>query len=200
VRGRKGDKKSLLQAFQPLLVIVTGRHELRNVNHIEAAGNMLNLAGNQLFSAMYINELLNRVLPKEVPHPELYHLYLNTLNQLKSDSHIEPILREFESSLLNDLGYGLDLSCEYDTQLPIEKEYEYCVIPEQGLQRIAKPVAGSNRFNGQALLHMQQQQWNENSLHCAKRINRMSLSHLLGHKPLKSRELFLTASQITSKR
>ena len=200
VRGKKGDKKSLLQAFQPLLIVATGRHELRNVNHLEAAGGMLNLQGNQLFCAMYINELLNRLLPKEVPHPELYQIYAETLAKLKFDMNIEPILREFELNLLDDLGYGLDLSCEYDTQVPISKEYDYCVVPEQGLQRIVKQVVLGNRFSGESIMNMREQHWDPQSLHCAKRINRMSLSHILGHKPLKSRELFLSASQITRKR
>jgi DNA repair protein RecO (recombination protein O) len=52
VRGNKGDKKSLLQSFQLLLLSVSGRHELRNLNQLESAGPRLQLGGNQLFSAM----------------------------------------------------------------------------------------------------------------------------------------------------
>mgnify|MGYP000335182241 CR=1 FL=1 len=60
----KCDKKSLLQSFQLLLLSVSGRHELRNLNQLESAGPRLQLGGNQLFSAMYINEVHNRLLPK----------------------------------------------------------------------------------------------------------------------------------------
>ena len=127
VRGNKGDKKSLLQSFQPLLLSVTGKHELRNLNQLESAGSMLQLVGHQLFSAMYLNELLNRLLPKEVPHPELFQSYQQSLNWLASDGDIEPCLRQFELLLLEDLGYGIDLTQEYENGQPVEANVDYCL-------------------------------------------------------------------------
>ena len=41
VRGSKSDKKSLLQPFQPLLIGVSGRYELKNLQQVESTGAML---------------------------------------------------------------------------------------------------------------------------------------------------------------
>lgn len=190
VRGNKGDKKSLLQSFQPLLLSVSGKHELRNLNQLESAGSMLKLVGHQLFSAMYLNELLNRLLPKEVPHPELFQAYQHSLKWLSNGGDIEPCLREFELLLLEDMGYGIDLTQEYENGQTVEPNIDYCLVIENGMRRIDKEAKGSNRFSGESLLQVSHHHWTPNSLQCAKRITRMALAPLLGRKPLKSRELF----------
>jgi DNA repair protein RecO (recombination protein O) len=190
VRGNKGDKKSLLQSFQLLLLSVSGKHELRNLNQLESAGSMMKLVGHQLFSAMYLNELLNRLLPKEVPHPELFHAYQQSLKWLTSGGDIEPCLRQFELLLLEDMGYGIDLTQEYENSQTVEADVDYCLVLESGMRRIDDSAQGTNRFSGEALLQVSNNVWTPNSLQCAKRITRMALSPLLGHKPLKSRELF----------
>jgi DNA repair protein RecO (recombination protein O) len=190
VRGSKNEKKSLLQSFQPLLLNLTGKHELRNLNQLESNGPMLHLTDHQLFSAMYLNELLNRVLPKEVPHPELFHVYQQSLQWLASSQDIEPCLRQFEMLLLEDLGFGFDLTHEYENGLSVEPGVDYCLVLESGIKRIDNHALGSNRFSGKALLQVSEQQWTASSLQCAKRISRMALAPLLGNKPLKSRELF----------
>jgi DNA repair protein RecO (recombination protein O) len=190
VRGNKSDKKSLLQSFQPLLLSISGKHELRNLNQMESAGSMFKLVGHQLFSAMYLNELLNRLLPKEVPHPELYQSYQQSLNWLASNGDIEPCLRQFELLLLDDLGYGIDLTQEYENGQPVELDAHYCLILENGIRRVDHLAQGTNRFSGDALLQVSHNVWTPSSLQCAKKITRMALSPLLGRKPLKSRELF----------
>ena len=174
VRGNKGDKKSLLQAFQPLLLSVSGKHELRNLNQLESAGSMLKLVGHQLFSAMYLNELLNR----------------QSLKWLASGGDIEPCLRQFELLLLQDMGYGIDLTQEYENSQTVEADVDYCLVLENGFRRIDDSAQGTNRFSGEALLQVSHNVWTPNSLQCAKRITRMALAPLLGRKPLKSRELF----------
>jgi DNA repair protein RecO (recombination protein O) len=195
VRGNKSDKKSLLQSFQPLLLSISGKHELRNLHQLESAGSMLQLVGNQLFSAMYLNELLNRVLPKEVPHPELFLSYQQSLKWLAKGGDIEPCLRQFELLLLDDMGYGIDLTQEYENDKTVEPNVDYCLVLENGIRRIdmigqGAHTQGTNRFSGEALLQVSKNVWTPNSLQCAKRITRMALSPLLGRKPLKSRELF----------
>jgi DNA repair protein RecO (recombination protein O) len=190
VRGNKSDKKSLLQSFQPLLFSVSGKHELRNLNQLESAGSMMKLVGHQLFSAMYLNELLNRLLPKEVPHPELFQAYHQSLNWLANGDDIEPCLRQFELLLLDDMGYGIDLTQEYENGQTVEADVDYCLVLENGMRRIDNDAQGTNRFSGEALLQVSNNVWSPNSLQCAKRITRMALSPLLGRKPLKSRELF----------
>jgi DNA repair protein RecO (recombination protein O) len=190
VRASKSDKKSSLQAFQPLLLSISGRHELKNLSQLETTAPMLPLAGKCLFSAMYINELLNRLLAAEIPHPELYIRYQECLGLLARNAEIEPTLRQFELGLLDDLGYGLDLSQEYQDGEPLEPDAFYTFVHEHGLQRIIQQKTSANCFKGDILLQVSHSDWNRSSLNCAKQITRVALFQLLGDKPLKSRELF----------
>jgi DNA repair protein RecO (recombination protein O) len=190
VRGNKSDKKSLLQAFQPLLFSLSGKHELKNLNQLESSGPMLNLVGKHLFSAMYVNEVMNRLLAPEIPQPELFLSYQHSLNMLAQGEPIEPSLREFELALLNDQGYGFDLTHEYQGGEAVDPQGHYAFILEHGLQHCPIPLKSPNYFSGETLLKVSRLDWDKSSLHCAKYLTRMTLSPLLGGKALKSRELF----------
>lgn len=191
VRGSKSDKKSLLQSFQPLLLSVYGKQELKNLRQVEARGPALMLSGNNLFSAMYLNEILNRLLGVEQSHSELYVLYENSLLALSQQKDIEPVLREFELGLLDELGYGLDFNSEWQTGEAIEPALYYTLVLEHGFQLLSAADRTSNCFLGENLQKISHYQWDKASLNAAKRISRMALSALLGQKPLKSRELFV---------
>ncbi|MFO6383369.1 DNA repair protein RecO, partial [Pseudomonas aeruginosa] len=81
-----------------------GRGELKTVARLESAGipNLLN--GQALFSGLYLNELLIRLLPAEDPQPEIFAHYAATLPLLAEGRPIEPLLRAFEWRLLEQLG------------------------------------------------------------------------------------------------
>ncbi|MFT4993820.1 MAG: DNA repair protein RecO (recombination protein O) [Paraglaciecola sp.] len=190
VRGSKSDKKSLLQAFQPLLLSLSGKHELKNLNQLESNGPMLNLTGKRLFSAMYINEVMNRLLAPEIPQPELFLHYRQSLAYLAQGEEIEPTLREFELALLEELGYGFDLTHEYQQGEAVDPQAYYVFIVEHGLVHCPGPQQSANYFSGETLLKVSRFDWDKSSLHCAKYLSRLTLSPLLGGRPLKSRELF----------
>lgn len=190
IRGSKNDKKSLLQPFQALLLGLSGRHELKNLQQVDALGVSYNLEGHHLFSAMYINELLSRLLAKEIPQPELYHLYQTTLLALSQNAAIEPQLRQFELSLIADLGYGIDFLYDCNTGQDIEPMAYYSFIQEQGWLRLKQKSADKHCFLGEHIMQISDYVWTPASLLCAKTISRITLARLLGNKPLKSRELF----------
>lgn len=190
VRGSKSDKKSLLQPFQALLINVSGKHELKNLQQLESSGPMLGLTANALFSAMYLNEILNRLLAVEIPQPEIFALYQQSLHGLAAGGQIEPILRQFELGLLNELGYGLDLAHDCDSGLALAGDAYYQLIPEQGLRAVPSATRSALCFSGKVLLQVAIEQWDKTSLQCAKRITRSTMAALLGNKPLFSRELF----------
>lgn len=196
VRGSKNDKKSLLQPFQSLVINLYGRHELKNLSSVESVGAMHRHSGNRLFSALYINELLNRTLLPEVQYSDLYDLYLASLVRLSSDESIEPILREFELHLLRELGYTVDLRNDWQTGQALEAQAYYTFVSQHGLQRLIGRDQTQNCFSTEELNKIASCQWDKQSLRCAKIICRMALHPLLGEKPLKSRELFQQLEQI----
>ncbi|WP_340680306.1 DNA repair protein RecO [Paraglaciecola sp.] len=190
IRGAKNDKKSLLQPFQVLQLSLAGKHELKNLQQVEALAPSFNLQGTRLFAAMYINELLNRLLAHDIPQADLFSLYQTTLQALALDQPLEPILRQFELSLLTDLGYGIDFLQDAELGQPVETEAFYGFVYEQGWLRLEQPNNRRNCFKGETLMQVEQFVWTPASLLCAKQIARLCLAQLLGNKPLKSRELF----------
>lgn len=112
LRGARGKAGALARPFVPLEAEWRGRGELKTVARLESAGvpNLLN--GQALFSGLYLNELLIRLLPAEDPQPEIFAHYAATLPLLAAGRPIEPLLRAFEWRLLEQLGYGFALDVD----------------------------------------------------------------------------------------
>ncbi|WP_088330134.1 DNA repair protein RecO [Lacimicrobium sp. SS2-24] len=195
VRNSKSARGSLVQPFLPLQLSVAGRHELKTLRHLESAGKGFSLLGNHLYCAMYLNELLLRLLPPDMPFDILYQAYTMSLQGLAAKADIEPILREYELLLLQELGYGIPLSHTGDSGEPIEQTGVYQYSPQLGLIAHKGRYVPQHSFSGEVLLDMAQAHWHPQSLKAAKRLTRMALKPLLGDKPLKSRELFLQPIQ-----
>src|SRR5690606_18409766 len=96
-----------LQPFVPCLLSWQGRGELKTLTQAEIAAARPPLIGHHLYSALYANELIMRLLPAHDAHPEIYDCYEVLLDELGVHSEIEPSLRRFELSLLEFLGYGI---------------------------------------------------------------------------------------------
>ncbi|ALS99535.1 DNA repair protein RecO [Lacimicrobium alkaliphilum] len=198
VRNSKQARSSLVQAFLPLQLSLAGRHDLKTLRQIEASGPAFALYGHHLYSAMYLNELLLRLLPADIPFDILYQAYGMSLQGLAAKADIEPILREYELLLLQELGYAVALSHTGDKGEPVQPDALYQFSPQQGLIKQRGGYAPGQSFSGSALLDIAQAEWHSESLKAAKRLTRIALKPLLGDKPLKSRELFLQPVQESS--
>jgi len=194
---KKGSsKQSLLQPLTPLYLGWKGRGELPYLTHLEAAASRIQVASEALYSLFYLNELLMRLLHRHDPHPELFDLYHQTLNQLDADTDVEVALREFEFTLLEVLGYGISFECDHlgeaihpDAQYLLDIDGRFQVIND--MDHSLKKMQQSVTFMGSQLLSIQSKNWqNSNTLSDAKRLARLSLRPLIGDKPLNSRKLF----------
>ena len=74
-------------------------------------------------SGLYVNELVNRVVPRFDPHPDIFMGYGETVEAL-SYGPSEPILRRFELRLLSELGYRVDWFCDSEDDV-IQPECTY---------------------------------------------------------------------------
>ena len=188
LRSARGKAGTLARPFVPLEVEFRGRGELKNVGRMESAGVSTWLNGEALFSGLYLNELLIRLLPSEDPHPAVFDHYAATLLALAEGRPLEPLLRSFEWRLLDDLGYGFALNRDIH-QAPIEADGMYRLKVDAGLERVYLPQPGL--FNGVELLAMAEANWSApGALPAAKRLMRQALAVHLGGRPLVSRELF----------
>lgn len=193
LRSARGKTGSLARPFVPLELELRGRGELKTVARLESAGIPHLLGGDALFSGLYLNELLIRLLPVEDPHPRLFEHYAATLAALAAGRPLEPLLRAFEWRLLDDLGYGFALDRDCQGQ-PVDAEALYQWLPEVGFQPVAQLQPGL--FHGRELLALAQADWMlPGALAAAKRLMRQALAPHLGGRPLVSRELFINRKE-----
>ncbi|MDG9925237.1 MULTISPECIES: DNA repair protein RecO [unclassified Pseudomonas] len=193
LRGARGKAGSLARPFAPLELELRGRGELKNVGRLEASGIAHWLQGQTLYSGMYLNELLLRLLPAEDPHPALFEHYALTLHALAANPPLEPLLRAFEWRLLDELGYGFALDIDIAGQA-IAVDGLYRLRPDAGLEAVAQLQPGL--FQGADLLAMAEADWSSpGALAAAKRLMRQALAPHLGGRPLVSRELFMNLKE-----
>lgn len=190
-KTRGGSNGALLQPFKPLLVSFAGRGELKTLTAVEVAGGEHRLLGQRLYSGLYMNELLVRVLHRHDPHPTLFAAYGDALEKLATAAGLEEGLRRFELILLDELGYSFDLSVEGDTGEAVIGEGWYQFRPGCGLvarRDLAEP--GAPAYAGSDLLAMAAGNLGGELAATAKRLLREALVEHLGGQPLKSRDLF----------
>ncbi|GAA0342180.1 DNA repair protein RecO [Bowmanella denitrificans] len=190
VRNSKSANRSLLQPFVPLQISLVGRHELKNLKQVESTGRAIPLQGTALFCALYLNELLQRLLPLELSAENLFDAYVQSLLKLQAGQAFEPLLREYELLLLAELGYQIDFYHDAESEQALRGDKFYCLDIEQGFVLSPVQKASASDFLGEWLLQIAGGDWQPHALRSAKLINRMMLRPLLGNKPLKSRELF----------
>lgn len=189
-RSRRSNLKGALQPFTPLLIRFGGRGDVKTLRSAEAVSLALPLAGIALYSGLYVNELLARVLEQETRFSELFFDYLHCIQALASDNASpEPALRRFELALLAHLGYGVDyLHCAGSGE-SVSPGMTYRYREEKGF--IASLVVDNLSFTGYELQALASREFTDaGTLRAAKRFTRIALKPYLGGKPLKSRELF----------
>ncbi len=234
-KGVRGQRKSAqlqrasLQPFQRISCLWSGRSDLKSLLKIEAdaAAQMLN--GDALFSGLYINELLSKIYHGSAESEFIFKLYEKTIAGLSDlsdessaeesyQSSIQATLREFEFSLLEKMGYGVNFDCDASSGAAISADNRiYCYRQELGFVQVNEESSGDNadvdkhfgepamqasqqpvrslRLTGEAIVAIHrgvyQHVWQDKSaLRNAKRLSRVAFAPLLGDKTLETRRLF----------
>lgn len=204
---RTPSKGQAPQMFRPLSIEWKGNHELKQVLSIEAVvglekgdetgsaySSVHNYQGNALYCCLYLNELLIKSLLKEDPNVNIYTAYARALGLLRNSESLEPALREFEFTLLDELGYGLEFGVDSSGN-PIEESssvfYEFML--EEGFVSCAQNSSGTVLFDGQVLSNLARSDYSSADVRrAAKLLSRRCIDRLLGGRILRSRELFRT--------
>ncbi len=189
-RGARKNQISL-QMFQYLSISFKGRSELKSLTNLEILDTSRRFIGNDLVLGLYVNELLSRLLPDEEAHPNLFDQYYKYINNLSANDKVDKefSLRQFENFLLNDLGYGIELKLDSQGN-QIKPDLNYSFVDFEGLIK-----SENGKILGKTILQLSSQiksKPNTEQLTVLKKLNRRRLKPLLGEKPLKSRELFIT--------
>lgn len=189
VSGPRSRWQALLQPFRPLLLSWQGRGELYTLTDAEPDGATPELSGRQVLAAFYVNELLLRLTQRADALSGVFELYRHSLAVL-SEQDAESALRGFERDLLRELGYGLVLSHEADSDVPIAADGLYRYVAELGPVRLAAGANLEGAVHGRTLLELASGTLTDTeSRREAKRLMREVLSFYLGDRPLKTRAL-----------
>lgn len=198
----QGTLRGVLNPFQGLLLVWFGKGDMKTLKSAEQEKILPQLSGAALLSAFYLNELLLKLAIREDPHERLFDAYADTMSSLamlpmggRSTREIAPILRQFEVTLLQELGYALQFQKEADSHAPIRAEREYFYLIERGplaagmVARQSTPADGL-LLQGKTLLDMDCCDYRDPQTQMqSKQLMRMIINHLLGEKILHTRQL-----------
>jgi len=131
-----------LLPFSALRIIVTGKSEMKTLTQIDSNFVSQSVKGpHDLYTYLYVNELMIRLLPKGLPNQELYDLYQKFVELARADAISDLDLRVFELNLLDVLGYGINFDTDSKENSEFKEANLYSFIPEKGFHR-------SNDANG----------------------------------------------------
>lgn len=135
-----------------------GRGELGTLTAAEAVGPPPGLVDTALFCALYVNELLTRIVQRNDPHPQLFVRYAQCLRELADPALAQAwVLRRFERDLLEILGDAMLLDREGTSGEALLDEGIYSYDPELGpVAWAARPLAP--RVSGRALLALDREE------------------------------------------
>ncbi len=181
--------RALLVPFAPLKIIWRKSFSGLKLTGLEPAAARYIFDYRGLVCAMYLNELLSRLLMVGDGADRLFAAYVHSLQGLLETgcSNNEPVLRGFERILLEEIGYGIDFKYTCDREKITDSRY-YRYLYRQGFKVVEQPDV--NDYSGGVLLRIDLQQWDAETLSNAKSLFSGCLRRLLGPKPLISRQLY----------
>ncbi|MBK6289042.1 MAG: DNA repair protein RecO [Gammaproteobacteria bacterium] len=195
VRGARGAGRGQGFCCQPLgalLVSWSGRGELKTLTAVERIGNAAEIGGERLYSALYVNEILVRLLPQHDAHPLLFDAYARLLAELPGAANLEARLRGFELLLLQELGYGIAFDRDAANGAVLEPSAQYVYVPEHGFSSAA--AGAQHVYPGWVLEAIGRADYSDPlTRRHARQLVREAFAVLLGERPLHSREFFVRA-------
>jgi len=210
-RRPKSASRSVLVPFQPLALDWFGRGELKTLKTAEPTAPATPLAGANLMSAFYLNELLLKLTTREDPHEGLFAAYDTAITQLRAlsrlaprasiagvaespapASSIEPVLRRFELALLQEVGYAVELTRDA-AHAAIAPDRDYWYVLERGpVEAPHEGEAPGNavKLRGLTLIDLERGRFEDPmTIAQAKQLMRLLIQHSLNGQELATRAL-----------
>ncbi len=185
---KAGNRSTGLQPFQESLFRWRGKGELQNLQSLDSL-TIFKLKDTAMICGMYCNELLMCLTEKFLPLSDLYLTYINTLESLTHTESLSLPLREFEMTLLEHLGYGLNLETDCLTAEPLLNDGDYYYHAQQGFSR-QSPGRDALKIEAQILEQIRNRDFSEQKVaRQAKIILGSAIQFQLGNRQLKSRQL-----------
>lgn len=197
-RWKKKGRRTYLRPFQEFSLGWSGRGEVATLTLAEEEGPIRSLNKDSLYCGFYINELMMRLLYRHDPHEQLYDYYRECLSDLASGRNLESVLRLFEKRMLLEIGYGLNLDTDIDNGSSVEAGKQYNYLPNMGPSSSTDQANGLDQctVSGKSLLAFKNEILDDPEILAElKQLMRKLIDHRLNHKPLVSRNIFITGNR-----
>ena len=176
-----------LLPFSALRIMVTGKSEMKTLTQIDSNFISQSAKGpHDLYTYLYVNELMTRLLPKVLPNQELYELYQRFVELARADAISEFDLRAFELDLLDVLGYGINFDTEIMENSEFKESIIYSYIPEKGFQ----PSSDLNGFSAEEISLIKRRELLEIDKLKLKELLQVAINACLDGRELSSRKYF----------
>ncbi len=190
-RRLKSRFRGALQPFQELVVQYTGKGEVRTMTLAEPVVARAYLSRERLFCGYYMSELVIRMLHRFDPHEALYDAYKEAIQLIRGNQEPQQVLRQFEKTLLEEVGYGLHLEQEPATGRAIERGVLYRYKPDTGPTRYDGNQGGGVLVHGDSLLALSMGvNLDARSRLELKKLTRVVLSEHMNGRALHSRAIY----------
>lgn len=186
--SKNSSNRGLFEPFTLLrLSLCQGRSTLFRVNSAMMQKVAYKIEIPYTFSAIYINELLFKLVRAQESDPKLFAQYIRSLEELEAKQSESLVLRKFESVLLESLGYQIDFKTQDQKKISEEKSYFFSTT--QGFVEDLSSTCHS--YSGKSLIKIMNHEYDcEDSLKILKKIHAAVIKELLGDYELKSRKLY----------
>ena len=195
---KKSRLSGLLQPLSLLAIEVKGRSSLLTLTHADVVEIFEVHVPKNLYAVFYMNELLMNLT---VEHDEclgIFNLYKKCLKKITDSLNsqtLEPVLRQFEISLLQEIGLGMNFTEEFLDGKPVEENMAYMYVPDKGCTSDISALGGVE-VSGSTLLWLSGQiDYTAELAKDAKKLMRHVLAFHLGGKKINSRSFFQTKSE-----
>ena len=173
-----------LQPFTLLDVQFNPSSSLPRLQQIESNQKPVFLHGNKLYSGLYLNELLIKILDKFEAESALFDDYRQTILALETCSLAElpSILRHFENNLFSTIGYSIPFPKNLDSK------QDYCFHAADGIVPCLQDHPSG--ISGQNLINIRNNTAEDTaSIRDRKRLHQAIIAYLTEGKTLTSRTL-----------
>jgi len=176
-----------LLPFSALRIIVTGKSEMKTLTQIDSNFASQSVKGpHDLYTYLYVNELMMRLLPKGLPNQELYDLYQKFVELARADAISDLDLRVFELNLLDILGYGINFDTDSMENSEFKEATLYSFIPEKGFHR----TNDANGFSAQEIRAIKNRALEGIDKLKLKQLLQVAIGACLDGRELSSRDFF----------
>ena len=189
-KGAKNPKSKFfghLLPFSALKIMLTGKSEMKTLTQIDSNYISQSAKGpHDLYTYLYVNELMIRLLPKGLANLELYGLYSNFVDLARADAINEASLRIFELDLLDILGYGIN----FDTDMHENSEFKDTMIYSYKPERGFYTSNDSQGFTADEISLIKNRNVQEIDKLKLKQLSEMAITACLDGRELSSRKFF----------